>query len=186
MNKQLLFLTILLAFLTSCYSPNKQENKDEKQEFENYLSQIPTLKLPVKFQCDNLDYSTVNKINELEVSKFGPENSHVLGRIKLKNNLYGVIYIFPADVPLPILQINNQCGKKISKLNFYENYCGEDENYFGSSSAKINKDLSIELRDSTVSFKRNEKGLIIDKTKKTEIRHRCFKISNSGEIFKKL
>ncbi|MCX8487303.1 MAG: hypothetical protein ORN53_09080, partial [Crocinitomicaceae bacterium] len=70
----------------------------------------------------------------------------------------------------------------ISKLNFYENYCGEDENYFGSSSAIINKDLSIELKDSAVFFKRDSKGQILEKTKKIENRKRHFEISNSGKI----
>jgi hypothetical protein len=179
---KLILLPIILVILTNCSSPKTTEIQDEKQVFKNYLTQIPTLKLPLKFQCINFDYSTVNKINELEVSKFGPENSRVLGKLKLKNNLYGVIYIFPADAPLPILQINNEYGKKISKLNFYENYCGEDENYFGSSSAIINKDLSIELKDSAVFFKRDSKGQILEKTKKIENRKRRFEISNSGKI----
>ena len=184
---------ITLTILFSCEQTTgkKEEAKTEKiterevnkeVTFENYLSKIPKSNLPLDLKCEvELDGSTLNLDRET-ISKYGQENSRINGKIAVTDNFAAVIYLYPADISLPIIQTTDRQGNKISELKVYEKWCGEDEFSWGTSWANISKDLKITLSDSAIIYKRNDEGEIIEESKRTEVRHRKFKIDNNGQI----
>lgn len=112
----------------------------------------------------------------------GPEDSKIFGKLADKEKYTAIIYLYPADNILPIIQTTDKQGNKISNLSLFENYCGEDEDFSGTTWTVINKDLTIERIDSITTFRRNKDGIIIDKTRKTEVQHSLFCINDDGQI----
>jgi hypothetical protein len=188
-----IFSILEFVILFGCTNPtekNERIAKDNNQEklivkqisFDEYLTAIPEIKLPLDIKCDvELDGSFF-KFNSKTINKFGQENSKINGKIAQTDNFAAIIYLYPADIILPIIQTTDFMGNKISELKIYERWCGEDEFSWGTSWANISKDLTITLSDSVIIYKRNDKGEIIENSKVTEVRHRGFYIDKNGVI----
>lgn len=178
-------LTIILGCGQTTYKKVETENENDVYKeisFDNYLTAIPETKLPLDLKCEvELNGSTL-KFDRTTIEKFGPENSRIYGKIAVTDNYTAIIYLYPADIVLPIIQTTDKQGKKISELKIYERWCGEDEFSWGTSCANISKDLTITLSDSVIIYKRNDKGKIIEESKITEVRHRKYQIDNKGRI----
>lgn len=196
MKQIFIFLILGLTILFGCGQTTEKKTKnqtetqnetDNKKEisFDDYLTAIPETKLPLDLKCEvELNGSTL-KFDRETIDKYGPENSRINGKIAVTDNFTAVIYLYSADIILPIIQTTDRQGKKISELKTYERWCGEDEFSWGTSWATISKDLTITLSDSAVIYKRNDKGQIIEDSKTTEVRHRMFQIDNNGLINEK-
>ena len=193
--KLIIIISILgLTILLSCgqttvkkvETENQIENDDNKEfSFDDYLTVIPNIKLPLDLKCEvELNGSTL-KFDRTTIAKFGQENSRINGKIAVTDNFTAILYLYPADIVLPIIQTTDRQGKKISELKIYERWCGEDELSWGTSWAKISKDLTITLSDSAIIYKRNGEGEIIEESKTTEVRHRKYQIDNKGRINEK-
>lgn len=188
---QILGLTILLGCgqTTEKQAENETETRtetDNKKEisFDDYLTAIPETKLPLDLKCDiELNGSTLT-FDRQTIDTYGQENSRINGKIAVTDNFTAIIYLYPADIVLPIIQTTDRQGKKISELKIYERWCGEDGFSWGTSWATISKDLTITLSDSAIIYKRNDEGQIIEESKTTEVRHRKFQIDNNGKIIK--
>lgn len=166
--------------------PPKKINRELTTEngltFDEYLSEIPETKLPLNFTCeDPLDGSTLN-FDQETIATFGCENSRINGKIAVTDEFTAIIYLYPADIVLPIIQTTDLNGNKISELKVFESGCGEDEFYWGTAWAKISENLTITVRDSSIIYKRNNEGAIIEESKKTEVNQRRFQIDNKGLI----
>jgi len=169
---------------TETEKSNKNDGS-KKVMFSDYLTVIPETKLPLDLKCEiELNGSTLN-FNRATIDKFGQENSRINGKIAVTDNFTAIIYLYPADIVLPIIQTTDREGKKISELKIYERWCGEDEFSWGTSWANISKDLTITLSDSAIIYKRNDKGEIIQESKTAEVRHRKYQIDNKGRINEK-
>jgi len=181
--KQLAVILSLSILIIGC---NSNKNTNEKQtEFEKYANEIEKIKLPLETNCNEWLSSSQKGISDSLIKSFGIEFSNVYGKLSENENYTAIVYLYPADDVLPIIKTTDKNGNKIAVLSLYENYCGEDENFWGVSWARINEDLSIQLGDSLVTFERNENGEIIEETKKTEVRNRYFYIDNNGQIIEK-
>lgn len=71
------------------------------------------------------------RFDRVTIDQFGQENSRINGKIAVANNFTAIIYLYPADIILPIIQTTDRQGKKISELKIYERWCGEDEFSWG-------------------------------------------------------
>lgn len=184
-------LTIILisTALLACVKENKTESKSwnerrQKMEysFSEYSDKIPQIILPLSSSCDiELKGSRLGFTNQ-EISKFGTETSEVYGKLADKEKFTAIIYLYPADVVLPIIQTTDKKGNKISRLDLYENYCNESETSLETSAFIINEDLSIQLTDTLTTFDRNENDDIIESTKKTTVSRKQFRINENGKI----
>lgn len=195
MKLTLIFQILGLTFLFGCgqttekqegtETENKIENESKKElSFDDYLTAIPETILPLDLKCEvELNGSTLD-FDRATIDKFGQENSRINGKIAVTDSFTAIIYLYPADIILPIIQTTDRKGKKIGELAIYERWCGEDEFSWGTSWASISKDLTITLSDSAIIYKRNDEGEIIEESKTTEVRHRKFQIDNKGEIRK--
>lgn len=185
-QRSILFLT--LTILAACNQSSNEELDIQDQinnkelSFEEYLSIIPTIEIPIILNCEyELRGSDLN-FDQKEIDKFGLENSNIYGKIAVTKDFAAIIYLYPADIVLPIIQTTDRNGNKISELQLYDKWCGEDEFSWGTSWADISKDLIITLSDSAIVYKRNDVGEIIEASKTTEVRHRKYKIDNNGRI----
>ena len=100
-------------------------------------------------------------INAVEIeSKFRPEGSSVMGKLKSMNNKNFIIYTYQADIVLPMLEIYNNEGLKIRQLELLDmGYCSSEfENQF--SEFKIQNDSIIILKN----FKIENTDTIIEKS----------------------
>ena len=199
-SKTMKLLTIFqifgLTILIGCGQTTKKQSgnqtdtladTDNKEEilFDDYLTAIPETKLPLGLKCEiDLNGSTL-EFDRNTIDKYGQENSRINGKIAVTEKFAAIIYLYPADIILPIIQTTDRQGNKISELKIYERWCGEDEFSWGNSWATISKDLTITLSDSAIIYKRNNEGQIIEESKTTEVRHRKFQIDNNGRINEK-
>src|SRR5690606_12711655 len=118
--------------------------------FDDYLTAIPETKLPLDLRCEvELNVSILN-FDQTIIDKFGQEKSRINRKITVTDNFTAIIYLYPADIILPIVQTTDLKGNKISELKIYERWCGEDEFSWGTSWANISKDLIITLSDSAI------------------------------------
>jgi len=156
---------------------------DSELTFNEYLNTIPSVRLPIKMTCDvALDGSKLGFKDQI-IEKYGQENSKIHGVLAKTENFIAILYLYPADVSLPIIQTTDRQGKKISELPLYERYCGEDEFYLGYSWAEISKNLIVTLSDSALVFERDEDLEIIETTKRIEqVRHLKYYIDEHGVI----
>ena len=141
--------------------------------------------MPLDLKCDKELESLRHDFDQTLILKYGQGN-HIFGKIAETNNFMAIIYLVPADIQLPVIQTTDKKGNKISELSMYERWCGEDPYSKGTSWASISKDLTIVLSDSAILYKRDTTGgrigEIIEDTKRTEVRHRVFKIDDTGHI----
>ena len=164
---------------------NEQVVTFEQRVFDDYLKAIPTVELPLNLKCDVEPIDPVLGFDSMTIEKYGQKYSSVFGKIAVRENFTAIIYLYPADIVLPIIQTTDRQGNKISEFKVYELYCGADEFFCSTSWATIMEDLTIVLRDSTAMYERNLKGEIIEDTKKIEVRNRKFQIDNKGQINEK-
>jgi len=165
---------------------NEQVVTIEQRVFDDYLKAIPDIELPLSLKCDIYPIGSTFGFDAATIEKYGPKHSEIFGKIAVRENFAAIIYLYPADVVLPIVQTTDRQGNKISEIKVYELYCGADEFFQSTSWVTIMKDLSITLEDSTDVYERNLEGEIIEETRKTEVRNREFQIDNAGQINEKM
>lgn len=180
------WIFILIALLISCdtrqtSTENNQINEDESA-FDKYADKIKLISLPMRLTCDEDLDNMVYNFPKDTITKYGRENSRVYGKLLETENYTAIIYLYPADIQLPIIQTTDKKGNKISNLGLYERWCGEDEFGGGYSWAEITDDMEIILTDSATTYKRDSDGEIIDSTRQTEINKKVYFIDNNGQI----
>ena len=179
---------IILTFF-SCQQKNQQKGVLDKGQiqdkgeflFPDYVKTINQIDLPLKTTCEKELEPPLLPYADSLISKFGPENSRIYGKLADKKRFTAIIYLYPADIVLPIIQTTDKQGNKISTLNLFEN-CNEDELFKSTSWTSINKDLSIVINDSITTYKRDKEGEIINSSKRTKISHKNFYIDDEGQI----
>ena len=189
MRKLLPSLFIILLF-TAC--SNKKSNSEKKSEsiveessiitFAEYTKTIKRLKLPTSLICDIELKGGKSSIPQPVIDNYGKKDAKILGKIIDSPYLKAIIYLYPSDITLPILITYDKSGDKISELPLYEKYCGEDEFSSGKSWASIDRSLNIILKDSAVTYQRDNKGAIIESSKKVTINVKNYAITDIGTI----
>jgi len=112
-------LFIGLICLASCSMSDSVCDKETKTEFENYVCEIPLLSVNFGLTC-------AEPIEHIDIkSKFTPEGAGIVGRLRSIDNYSFIIYSYPADIRLPILEVYNQKGNKINQTPLLnQNDCG--------------------------------------------------------------
>lgn len=182
-----LFIVILGVLLFSrCHNSmtntgNQQPNTMKVSGMHIFSKSVKFLKLPFNDTCD--DTLPIQRLSLPDSLSRFQKYGKLVGKLCETGRYTAILYIIPADVELPVLQVFDTNGNKISSLKlFIGNCCGENEGCSGLSTVQITKDLHIILKDSTQTFERNKKNLNkkrnIQTTKKTEE----FRIDSTGKI----
>lgn len=153
--------------------------------FATYSARIAMLELPIGGTCGEDQIGNAYDFLQDEVKNYTREENWIWGKLAETKRFTAIIYVCPADDILPIIQTTDKQGNKISELQFYTNYCGEDEAYWGTARARVEADLTITLTDSSERFQRDVDNEIIPETVKTTVRHRYFIIREDGKIIEK-
>lgn len=76
----------------------------------------------------NFTLSNKEEFNHLGIqSKYIPEGAGLIGKLKPINNYEFIIYSYPADLRLPILEVYNFKGEKVNERVLYNfEYCSSD------------------------------------------------------------
>jgi hypothetical protein len=185
----IVFLIILFGFGQNTISESKSivnpKTGNYEISFSDFIKKITQVELPLITTCDQELESLQLDFSQSVINQFGPENSKIFGKLSENKNFAAIIYLYPADIVLPIIQTTDRNGKKISVLSLFDSYCGEDEFSWSTARAQVTTDMSILLSDSTITYKRDSKGEIVDSTRKTVVRNRSFYINEKGEILEK-
>ena len=183
------FLILLFVFGQSKISESesivKPKTGNHEISFSDFIEKIPQVKLPLKTTCDQELESLQLDFSQSVINNFGPESSKIFGKLSENKNFAAIIYLYPADIVLPIIQTTDRNGKKISVLSLFDSYCGEDEFSWSTARAQVNTDLTILLSDSTITYERDSKGEIVGSNRKSVVRNRSFYINDTGEILEK-
>jgi len=168
---------ILMCFLFGIISCGTKSNEKKEQtssivktvyqktgrldSFSNYLDAIPKIEIPTKYSCNN----SFDRIN-LE-SKYRPEGSSIMGKLNSINENHFIIYTYPADNTLPILEIYNNEGLKLNQLILLDmahcSFEAEDEHsrfivpndsFIILENFKVNKSDTIVVKSRTIELKK--------------------------------
>lgn len=189
--KTIYFIAIIAIFIpasAACggrVSEKKAANDpNSENSFAEYAAKIPSIALPLKTTCGSeLSRSSADIPNE-SISKFGVENSDVYGKLAETKNYTTIVYLYPGDVIFPLIKTTDKQGNTISELNFFENYCGEDEGFKRFSWGTIGKNLEMELCDSIVTYRSDENNMI-EGSQKSDVIRRYFYINDKGQILER-
>jgi hypothetical protein len=111
------FVLIFTVALLSAFANNYSTAKDHpirKTAFEQFVDSIPLLELP-------FELSTTDVIKHVPLnSPYIPEGAALIGKLKSQNNRWLIIYSYPADIRLPILEVYDSNGKKLSEVQLFD------------------------------------------------------------------
>jgi len=178
--KKIVFITLISTLMFSCKEENKNKN------FAAFLNTIPELQLPfnansyvdlqTKVQID----TTFNKYNDIYANG-------IYGKIKINDSINAIIYLLAGDNVFPKIVTYDKQGTKIAE-QILVNLPGGSDGYNGNGSSfvNLNKDLEIQIIDTTNSFERDSTDVIIEKSRSTEITIEKYIIKPNGQIMPKL
>jgi len=112
-------LLLLAAVVLSCANPEatRTTQKTESTPFEQFVKDVPLVALP-------FELSTSEEFKHLAIeSKFIPEGAALIGKLPSKNGMHFLLYSYPADIRLPILEIYTNDGAKINEISLFKSAC---------------------------------------------------------------
>lgn len=105
---------VLLNACANYDSEAKNRNSSPKTAFEQFADSIPQLELPFELSTsDEIEYVESN-------SRFIPEGAALIGKLKSQSNKWLIIYSYPADIRLPILEVYDNNGKKLHEIQLFD------------------------------------------------------------------
>lgn len=109
---------MILLFIVGCVGDKKSahnQNSTEKvrQTFEQFVAEIPLV--PVR-----VELHSYNPIKHIEIkSPHIPEGAALFGKLKSMDGYHFIIYTYPADIRLPILEVYDNDGIKLMEKQLY-------------------------------------------------------------------
>lgn len=154
--------------------------------FSDYENSLPVISLPLYFYCDKPVKKTFTGMPGDIILKYsGNLTSQVMGKINNTGDYITILYLVQGDIQVPFICTFDRQGKKISTLQLFDKYCGENEASIGMSWAEITHEVTIIKDDSETTFNRDAKGEIIKETMKTAKHEQDYTINEKGYIVKK-
>ena len=146
---------IVTFFATSAWMTNpKVLSTHNNSSFLNFIDQIENLKIGYSINCNERF-----KHQDIE-NEFIPDGASLLGKLKSFDGHHFIIFTYPADIRLPILEVYDDNGlKKLEKQLFDYSACGFESPNTASSFSIID-DSTIKIQN----FKTDDETII-----KTEI-----------------
>lgn len=135
--KNLFTIAFIITLLLSCDTNNTRINEriTPKTDFQQYVDSIPTLDLPYEFSSSDEMIHFDNPKSQV------PEGAMLMGKLPSLDNVHLIIYSYPADIRLPVLEVYDNDGKKRSETPLLKYNCLLDLNW--QSSFVITEDYDI-------------------------------------------
>ena len=85
--------------------------------FQEYINFMATVQLPLMITCNNPYFPTYEMYRNNEYgANFKPDGATIIGKLQSNDKFAAIIYSYPADISLPILETYNISGAKIDEL----------------------------------------------------------------------
>ena len=114
--KTVIIVLFISGIIWSCGNKDSGEevNNLTKTPFEQFVDSMPLIRLP-------FELSTSDEIQHVNLnSEHIPEGAALVGKLQSKNGTHFIIYSYPADIRLPILEIYNSTGEKINEILLFD------------------------------------------------------------------
>jgi hypothetical protein len=171
---------------TSGIKLNNNQSIDTITTFDNYIGLMPSLMIPVKITCDDQPYPIPDLYNNRSYGRmFRPEGAAIIGKLRTTNKYVAIIYAYPADISLPILETYTLEGVKLDQLQLFNlSSCVTDFNdtIETNSSFLIFENFDIKIIDSIFNTTTHTDGNIVRTFKQTNVKK--YMIDDSGMITK--
>lgn len=115
------------------------ESNDES--FVEFFSKIPKLEVGYKTVCYQMEL-----VSDSIESIFKSNGATILGRLNPINDFYFIVYIYPADLPLPILEVYDKQGEKMNDVQLFNyGFCTDmlADNQYSSFEILTNEKIEI-------------------------------------------
>ena len=176
------FIALFIIALINC-NCFQSEREDNNLDFQKYIETLPTVKLPIKIDCDNNLTPIKNPMPDSLIMKYGISNqSYVFGKCILAEKFVAVIYIVIADEYVPIMKTSDRSGNTIDVLTLLKNCGGNDICYEANSWAEITADLKILIKDTIKTCALDTLDSIIPGSEKIESEIRELLINEEGKF----
>lgn len=192
MGKLVIYIFIFfstLAFGNLFFDPPKgikdplSGTQTNNSDFEKYCGLLPNLNLPFKMHCnDDVSHPCIDIKNEY-ILKYKPNSANILGKIKINQNTYGIIYTYPSNDIFPVVQTYSWDGKPMAKLNLLTKNCGRENDLYSSSTFIIENHCKVTVIDSMLRYELDEENNIVGLLK-SEIKQTHYSFSSNGQILK--
>lgn len=186
---------LIVIYLSSCSrSTSNQEliplqtgSLDKKSRFEEYLTGLGKIHLPLEFKC------SINENDIIDGSprslygvdrEFSDGNHYVYGKLISNKKYVIILYGIVTDDVFPILVTYDEKGKIIDQLSLVQNLCGApSDDMVISSGGRISEDLRISISETISYYHRTESTnvMVIDST---SIIQKSFIIDSLGYCIK--
>lgn len=136
MKISLILITGILLGL-SCSNDINIVKLTDSNSFEKYVERITLIKSNYSLSCDE-------GFEHLKLtSEFIPEGAGIIGKMKSINDYHFIIYSYPADIRLPILEVYNLEGKKINEKQLFNYHACSFDSEETSSRFTVKNDSTI-------------------------------------------
>jgi hypothetical protein len=192
---KLKIMLIVLVSILFIKCKNEKINNDKTNhpiskinDFETFIKKFKVLKFPLtietlKIQVENFSPLTKTDLKFIDTQNIDPklDNVYTYGILPDTLESYKVIYLFPAEMHIPIMTTYSKSGKKISTEELSVGGCGSDCGFTCNEYVKIDSDLKIYSVDSIKSQECDSLG-IKENTLKKYTRFKNGKINKKGKI----
>ena len=184
--KRILFILLFLPIFTK-----GQKTLTEKKQlaFASLAKNIDIINLPFSHKCGE-DFKTIEKIDTNFYKYFPPlypdipeYGWHIVGKVSENKKYIALLSVNTySDYAIPYLLTFTKQGTTITKFEVYKIDCSDDEFYHGEATFVINKNLTININDSSARYKRDSAGEIIKESINSKSGNYLFKLTDDGTI----
>ena len=135
--KKTTIMLLLAALFSACGKSNSGSAQQDtpQKAFEQFVDSIPTLSLPYQLRSgDQLVYFD-------QPTSQVPEGAMLMGKLPSRENIHFIIYSYPADIRLPVLEVYDNSGTRLSETPLWKYSCPLDAGWQSKSS--ITEDYNI-------------------------------------------
>ncbi|WP_243472543.1 hypothetical protein [Winogradskyella sp. MH6] len=194
--RRILFL-IAIVLISSCKTENKNEENQTtkpqepvseipkvKGQFQMFLDQFPTKRLPVKIYGCSDEILGLPKLDIKLSAKYSKEAEyeHIYGIIPSNGNYISTITLGEAECFVPTLNTYKLNGEKIDSKPIFIGYCGSDPCYECVESMTINSDYRFYVADTIKTSDCDGNFKAIAGTEKIKVVYKEGKLTEKGII----
>jgi hypothetical protein len=187
-NKVVLGL-IIISTMTMCSDKPKTteqiENKvTELEPFKSVYDTLDQMEIPITLTPDKW-----GDLYKRHLERYGlrlGENTigHPYARLSENENFKAFVFASTDETGSPVIITFDKKGKEIDGLVLLGDWGGNDPSIGTTELAIINKDLTIQLIDSTRTYDLNADGDRVESSEKLTTKDKLFRILDSGKIEK--
>jgi hypothetical protein len=189
MDSKLILGLIITSTLTMCSDKPKSteqiESKVTKTEsFKSVYDTLDQMEIPVTLTWDKWDHLCKEHFERYGLRQGENVTDHPYAKLAESENFKAFVFISIDETGSPVIMTFDKNGNELDGLDLMGDVGSNDPSIRTTELAIINKDLTIQLIDSTWTYDVNADGNRIESSEKLATKDELFRILVSGEIEK--